>query len=139
MPIITHSKPRELYSKLQFFKFTEADAELTFQDRLADENVWDHLYAERVIEEYRRFLVLAMYAGHIVCPSDQVDQVWHLHMLYSHSYWDELCDKVLDRPLHHQPTLGGTEEQEKYSELYERTLESYERIFGEAPPCYYLA
>ena len=55
-------------------------------------------------------------------------------MIYTHSYWIELCEKLLGRPLHHQPTLGGAEEHAKYSDQYKHTLESYQSIFGEVPP-----
>jgi hypothetical protein len=35
---------------------------------------------------------------HIVTPSEQVDQVWHLHLTYTRSYWDEFCPNVLGQP-----------------------------------------
>src|SRR5262249_49181435 len=57
-----------------------------------------------------------------------------LHLIYTRSYWDDLCGRVLGRPLHHTPTQGGPTEQAHYVDLYEKTLASYERLFGEAPP-----
>jgi hypothetical protein len=84
--------------------------------------------------EYRRFVFLAMEAGHPVTPSEQVDQAWHLHLLYTRSYWDDLCGQVLGRPLHHGPTQGGPAEGAKFHDWYRATLDSYERIFGRRPP-----
>ncbi|MEM6795046.1 MAG: TIGR04222 domain-containing membrane protein, partial [Acidobacteriota bacterium] len=48
--------------------------------------------------------------------------------------WDELCGEVLGRPLHHGPTRGGSEEQNRYHDLYSRTLESYEKWFEKTAP-----
>ncbi len=67
-------------------------------------------------------------------PSDQVDQAWHLHLLYTRSYWNRFCKEALGKPLHHGPTKGGGEEREKFNEWYGKTLESYRRFFGEDPP-----
>lgn len=88
----------------------------------------------RVIEEYRRFLLLGVAAGHPVSPSDAVDQVWHLHLTYTKSYWEGLCQGVLGRPFHHVPSEGRPGEGEKYADWYRQTLASYRRIFGEEPP-----
>ena len=81
-----------------------------FEPRLRRENGWSASFARRAIEEYRKFLVLAATARHPVSPSDVVDQVWHLHLLYTRSYWDELCANVLPRPLHHAPSTGAASE-----------------------------
>lgn len=116
------------------FEIDDPGVTLTFAWRLARENGWNLSYTERVIREYKRFLVLAMEAGHVVTPSEQVDQAWHLHLTYTRSYWEKLCREILGRPLHHGPTQGGDEEQAKYKHLYAQTLASYERLFGEPPP-----
>jgi len=110
------------------------DAALPFAMRLARENGWSADEAARIIGEYKRFCFLAVTAGHEVTPSDAVDQAWHLHLTYSRDYWERFCPKILGRPLHHGPTAGGDAERHRYFEQYARTLQSYERIFGEAPP-----
>jgi len=60
--------------------------------------------------------------------------VWHLHLTYTQSYWNELCSKVLKKPLHHSPTKGGRSESKKYRSQYQATLDSYTSTFGKAPP-----
>lgn len=77
------------------------------------ENGWSHRYAQRVMEEYKRFTFLAVVAGHPVSPSDPVDQVWHLHLSYTRSYWQDFCPNILQTPLHHEPSRGGRSEQLK--------------------------
>lgn len=123
-----------LWRRLEGFAFDRPDTELTFARRLARENGWPPAYAERVIAEYRRFCYLACRAGHPVTPSDQVDQAWHLHLVYTQSYWHDLCRDVLERPLHHGPTAGGRTEDAKYWVRYQATLESYRCHFGHPPP-----
>src|SRR5262245_38242781 len=80
---------------------------LPFAARLARENGWSRSYADRVIAEYKRFVYLAVTGTWPVCPSEDVDAAWHLHLTYTRSYWDRFCGKVLGRLLHHDPTKGG--------------------------------
>ena len=124
---------RELWNRLEEFRFDATGATLTFVHKLARENGWPQAYAHRALREYRRFLFLAMEAGHPVAPSDQVDQVWHLHLCYTRSYWTNLCGEVLGQPLHHEPSQGGKAEAEKLDDWYARTLESYRKFFGDPP------
>src|SRR5262245_31122097 len=126
-----NSTQQVLYERLMQFQIDESGAELTFARRLARENGWTLDSAERVITEYKRFLFLACEAGHIVSPSEDVDQVWHLHLTYTRSYWSDLCPNVLARPLHHMPTKGGSAEQSYFVDLYNLTLASYEKAFGQ--------
>jgi uncharacterized protein (TIGR04222 family) len=128
------SQQADLYSRLGVFSFDNKEATYTFADRLAKENGWSRAYAARAIEEYRRFLLLAATAAHPVSPLDAVDQVWHVHLLYTRSYWDDLCKHVLPAPLHHEPSTGGRAERAKFDDWYARTIESYRRTFGKAPP-----
>lgn len=124
----------ELYERLSAFRFDESDAVFPFVSRVERENGWSSAYAARVITEYRKFVFLALAAGHSVSPSDQVDQVWHLHLLYTRSYWDRFCRETLGRPLHHEPTKGGHDENDKFRASYAATLESYRRHFAEEAP-----
>ncbi|MGF2075510.1 glycine-rich domain-containing protein, partial [Enterococcus casseliflavus] len=89
--------------------------------RLARENGWKLEFTRRVVAEYKRFIFLAIVAGHAVTPSQQVDQAWHLHLLYTRSYWDDFCGQVLGLRIHHGPTQGGSAEQAKYRDWYDRT------------------
>ncbi len=123
-----------LWLRLNDFEFDDPDAALSFSKRLARENGWSLEFTWRVIEEYRRFLYLAAVSKRAVTPSDAVDQTWHLHLCYSRSYWDELCQHVLQRPLHHGPTRGGESEANRYLEQYEATLRLYNDTFGALAP-----
>jgi hypothetical protein len=123
-----------LMNRLQAYELDDIGARLSFSKRLARDNAWSETYAQRVIEEYKRFAFLAAAAGHPVTPSDQVDQVWHMHLIYSRAYWEDFCPNVLQTPLHHGPTKGGQQERSKFNEWYGKTLESYQRFFGTPAP-----
>ncbi|MEM6328831.1 MAG: TIGR04222 domain-containing membrane protein [Planctomycetota bacterium] len=123
-----------LWRRLSAFELDDPAASLSFSRRLARENGWSHPFAARVVDEYKRFVYLAMTAGHEVTPSDEVDQAWHLHLTYTRSYWGEMCGGVLGQPLHHGPTKGGQAEGARFEDQYQRTLDSYRHAFGEAPP-----
>ncbi len=125
---------RALWGRLQSFQFNDESAFFDYTARLAKENDWNSAHAGCVVEEYRRFLFLAMQAGHPVTPSPAVDQAWHLHLVYTRSYWQELCRTVLGRPLHHEPTAGGMDEGHQFRDQYERTLASYRQYFDQEPP-----
>ena len=123
-----------LWIDLDEFRIDDGDPALTFEARLARENSWSLVFARRVVNEYKRFVYLAIRAGHAVTPSEEVDEAWHMHMTYTRSYWDHLCANVLPKPLHHGPTRGGAKEDQKFNDWYQKTLESYRKHFGEAPP-----
>ncbi len=123
-----------LWERLYAFELDDPDASLTFSARLARENGWTLEFALRAITEYKRFMYLLCVVDHPCTPSDEVDQVWHLHLIYTRSYWLEFCPKVLGRDIHHGPTLGGAQEQDKFTDWYERTKRSYMERFGLQPP-----
>lgn len=125
---------RTLWERLRTLELDDPQSAYSFSDRLARENGWTKEHALRAIAEYKRFLLLLCVAGHPCTPSDAVDQVWHLHLLYTHAYWDELCGRVLRRELHHSPTRGGARESARFGGEYEATLASYRRVFGEEAP-----
>jgi hypothetical protein len=133
-PIDGYQHDEGLRARIQAFSPDEPGTVFPFSAKLARENGWTRPFAERVMEEYRRFLYLAMTAGHPVSPSVEVDQAWHQHLTYTRSYWDELCGTVLGRPFHHEPTRGGSAESGKFVDWYARTLGSYRAAFAAEPP-----
>lgn len=124
---------RDVWEKLQSFHFDEPDAPHPFSARLAKEQKWSRDFTARAIEEYRKFLYLLYGAGRKVTPSKVVDEVWHLHLLYTHSYWELLCLEIFQRPIHHHPGNGTDEDNEMFAAIYERTLDDYAAVFGEPP------
>lgn len=104
-----------------------------FEQMLAEEQGWSPDVAERVTDEYRRFLYVAAVAGFEVTPSRAVDEAWHLHLRLPH-YREVLCGRILGHPLDHLPGTGAAEDEARYAAQYADMLDLYERIFGEPPP-----
>ena len=123
-----------LWQKIEAFPLDEVDSSFTFTDRLCRENGWSYTYAIRVVQEYKKFMYLICTSEHPLTPSDQVDQVWHLHLLYTLSYWVDFCGSTLGREVHHGPTKGGGGERQKFDSWYERTSQCYRRAFNCDPP-----
>ncbi|MFL5728762.1 MAG: glycine-rich domain-containing protein [Cytophagaceae bacterium] len=123
-----------LWRNIESFELDDPDSELTFSERLARENRWTMEYSLRCIEEYKKFIFMICIADHPLTPSDQVDQVWHLHLLYTQSYWIELCQNTLGKTIHHGPTRGGEQEQSKFTDWYAKTKELYTNFFNCTPP-----
>lgn len=125
---------KQLWDKLGRFGFDSEGTQLTFAKRLARENGWNDYYTNRVIEEYKKFIFLCCVSPTPVTPSDPVDQAWHLHLTYTKSYWDDLCENTIGRKIHHNPTKGGKSEQQKFDGCYTTLKETYTEKFGTPPP-----
>jgi hypothetical protein len=123
-----------LWDKISSFEFDTPEAIIPFSSRLARDHFWSEEYTHRVLNEYLRFVYLAVITTETLTPSNDVDEAWHLHLSYTRSYWDDLCKNILGRPLHHDPTEGGPEASKFYQERYARTLERYLLVFEQDPP-----
>ena len=123
-----------LWERVRKFELNDPRASFSFSDRLARENSWPLEYTLRCIQEYKRFMFLICIAHHPLTPSDEVDQVWHLHLLYTESYWQEFCQHTLGRKIQHGPTKGGDAEKAKYNDWYQATKDFYAMTFDRVPP-----
>ncbi|WP_455207423.1 glycine-rich domain-containing protein [Kaarinaea lacus] len=123
----------KLWQQLAAFKVSQENIQLDFTRRLARDNGWPVEFAEKVVMEYKRFLYLIAIHKQELTPSDAIDQAWHLHLVYTRSYWEELCQNILGFALHHNPTLGGNNEDARFKTAYERTLTLYHETFGKRP------
>lgn len=124
---------RELCRQVLQFDFDGGSRPGAFAARLAKENKWSGAYAQLVLDEYRKFVCLFFLTDLMVTPSLAVDQAWHLHLIYTESYWQRLC-AIVGRPLHHHPGDGSAEDDARFAAVYERTLVVYRKFFGEPPP-----
>ncbi len=124
----------QLWNKVKDFDLNTPGASFSFTDRLARENDWSMAFSLRVVMEYKRFMFLICNASHPLTPSDEVDQAWHLHLLYTESYWKDFCQDTLERTIQHGPTKGGYSERNKFNNWYGATKELYKTIFEQEPP-----
>ncbi len=123
-----------LWQRLLDYDPDNPAAAFPFSARLARENNWDLAFALEAIHEYKKFMFLLCVSNKPLTPSDEIDQVWHLHLLYTREYWDVFCPKILQQIIHHTPTEGGIAEGEKFTDWYALTFAEYEKHFGKTPP-----
>lgn len=125
---------QEFWEKIRKYQIGTAQAALSFTDRLARENRWTLEFTHRAVLEYKRFIYLICITHLPMTPSEVVDEVWHLHLLYTRDYWKVFCGEILNREIHHGPTEGGSQERQKYETLYLQTYQQYLAHFGSLPP-----
>ncbi|HYJ29186.1 MAG TPA: hypothetical protein VEW25_02445 [Allosphingosinicella sp.] len=124
-----------LWTLLSNMRIEDPGAARSFEQALAEDRGWPEDHARAVAGEYRRFLYLAATSDGPATPSIAVDAAWHLHLTYSRHYWTVLCGEILGRPLHHEPSAGGLDEDARHRAQYEATLRRYEAVFLDpAPP-----
>ena len=124
----------KLWNNIRDFELDEQEDTFMFSDRLARENGWPKQLTTRAMDEYKKFMFLVCVTHQALTPSEKVDQVWHLHLLYTRSYWKHFCTEVLKREIHHSPTRGGPKEKDKFNNWYAKTLFHYREKFDSPPP-----
>jgi hypothetical protein len=134
-PVINTSlEVQALWQRIDAHSLDEPCVAAPFSARLARDQRWSGELTQRVITEYKRFVLLAITSPHGVCPSEAVDQVWHAHLAYTRDYWHTFCGHVLKRPLHHAPGNGDATLHLTHVRDYAHTLARYCEVFGEEPP-----
>ena len=123
-----------LWQRIQGFSIDAENVAFPFSKKLAKEENWTPEFTEKAIEEYKKFVYLCCISPNGASPSEIVDKVWHLHLIYTQNYWEDFCPNILKRNLHHHPSNGGTAEVSKHKSWFTETLENYREVFSyEAP------
>ena len=123
-----------LWSRLQEFSLDHPAADFPFSKKLAEEEHWTENFTKKAIDEYKKFVYLCCKLPNGASPSEIIDKVWHMHLIYTQNYWEEFCPDILQQKLHHHPSKGGGNEKEKHRNWFKETLENYQQIFGQQPP-----
>lgn len=127
-------KDESLWSRIQAFSLDAPGVDFPFSKKLAKEERWSLDFAGKAIEEYKKFVYLCCILPNGASPSEIVDKVWHMHLIYTQNYWEEFCPHILKRALHHHPSKGGYAEKEKHQNWFEDTLVSYRQVFQQEAP-----
>ncbi|MFY7813696.1 MAG: glycine-rich domain-containing protein [Chryseobacterium taeanense] len=123
-----------LWNRLQEFSLDHPSADFPFSKKLAKEENWTENFTRKAIDEYKKFVYLCCKLPNGASPSEIIDKVWHMHLIYTQNYWEEFCPNILHQKLHHHPSKGGENEDEKHRNWFRETLESYQLIFEQQPP-----
>ncbi|KFF22470.1 glycine-rich domain-containing protein [Chryseobacterium sp. JM1] len=127
-------KDETLWSRIQSFSLDASDADFPFSKKLAKEEHWTLDFAQKAIQEYKKFVYLCCILPNGASPSETVDKVWHMHLIYTQNYWEEFCPNILQRKLHHHPSKGGFKENAKHRNWFSETMKSYKNIFQQEAP-----
>lgn len=95
---------------------------------------WTLERAQKVAQEYRRFLALCRkYPDCSIVPYGDLDTFWHYHILDTAKYAAD-CDDFFGYFLHHFPYLGmrGPEDAEQLKRDFAETRRLFEEEFGVA-------
>lgn len=127
-------KDELLWNRIQSFSIDASNVDFPFSKKLAREENWTEIFAKKAIEEYKKFVYLCCILPNGASPSEIVDKVWHMHLVYTQNYWEEFCPNILQQKLHHHPSTGGSNEKTKHKNWFEDTLKNYGEIFQQEPP-----
>lgn len=123
----------EIWSRIDKFDLKNL-GEGTFFEKLVNDNRWSHRFTRRAIKEYKKFIYLAVVSKATVAPSKIVDKVWHLHLSYTHDYWDNFCPKILGKSIHHNPSKRNSVAKVEDKINFQATMQLYQKEFGKFPP-----
>jgi hypothetical protein len=104
-----------------------------FARKLSNKHNWSWSFTLSVIEEYKRFVILAMYSQKSTTPPPWIDDIWHMHILFQTEY-DKFVEEVLGFDFYHNPGLGIEEHGKIHNEGFHDVLTNYKNIFGEDFP-----
>ena len=122
-----------LWSRLHAFEFDDIGASAPFSTKLGVAENWSDEFTWAVITEYRRYLYLTQVSETPLVPPLAILRAWQMHLTFSRNYWNELCAKVFDQPLHYDP-IQNESDLLGYRIRYEDARRLYTEEFGEAPP-----
>ena len=106
--------------------------------RLVKKEDYEATDAKRVVEEYRKYLIMVGMGANPV-PSTQVDDAWHAHILYTKKY-EKDCKAVFGHMLHHDPANllldheGQKQQKTKMANKYGDTQQKLCDFFGGFEP-----
>jgi hypothetical protein len=109
-----------------------------FEDFLFPENfliyfALDHLLSLKEVKayfkEYLKFMLLISQIEQPICPSEQVDQVWHYHLTFVEEYSQFSLKFFHFKVLSHKP-YESHEDTENLKEIYSKTLDLLEKQSG---------
>jgi hypothetical protein len=99
--------------------------------RLVDKEGWSPKDAKESVKRYKRFLLLALkHPNHNGTPTEDIDEVWHAHILYTKQYMAD-CQAIFGKYLHHAPGKEGKRETKKMQNSFAETCRLYQKEFGE--------
>jgi hypothetical protein len=100
--------------------------------QLLNRKGWSPDRVAAAVRRYRGFLYLTLArVVRDICPTEEVDEVWHQHILNTKQYAAD-CERLGGEFIHHFPSSGADPaESETLADLFFSTWVAYETEFGE--------
>ena len=95
---------------------------------------WTRQQATLAINRYKMFLSVVYLHPHTpLVPSQEIDQVWHYHILHTRKYYQD-CQMLFGRFIHHEPDVEQWRQPDPLSlnTAFARTTELLVQYFGDA-------
>ncbi|MEO1428913.1 MAG: hypothetical protein AAFS12_05000 [Cyanobacteria bacterium J06632_19] len=114
-------------------KLTHLDLEPIAHTLLhSNEEKWNIQQINQAISTYLMFLLLVyLYPNSNLVPNQEIDRVWHCHILDTMKYAED-CDMLFGRFIHHFPYFGqrGKVDRENLQKGFEQTQVLFQEHFG---------
>jgi hypothetical protein len=129
-----HIVPTNMWDKItEMFGAVDASTK-AFANKISRKYECSTSYAVKAINEYKKFLYLAVISDFHVTPSQAIDKVWHEHILFTQGY-SIFCKEIIEYNLNHHPELISLQsETERFHAQYLSTIKLYIEEFGKFPP-----
>ena len=98
----------------------------------SNEEKWNIQKTNQAISAYQMFLLLIyLYPNSQLVPNQEIDRVWHYHILDTMKYAED-CEMLFGKFIHHFPYFGkrGKIDRENLRKAFEQTQVIFEEHFG---------
>ncbi|WP_414622946.1 glycine-rich domain-containing protein [Calothrix sp. CCY 0018] len=98
----------------------------------SNEGKWNLQQTKQAISRYRMFLLLIyLYPNSQLIPNQEIDKVWHFHILDTMKYAED-CEMLFAKFIHHFPYLGerGKIDRDNLQKGFEQTQVLFQEHFG---------
>jgi hypothetical protein len=104
--------------------------------KLVHQYNWQHKHAVIVVHMYKNFLFLNAKYGekYKLTPSEEIDEIWHLHILETKKYRKD-CYAIFGKYFDHNPMSFKGDIKANYTEMaqsFNKMLELYRKEFNNA-------
>jgi hypothetical protein len=117
--MIQYIKNQWLWHKIKNANLLTGDVDNNiFKNRLKAKYKWTEEKCDDLISQYKQFLFIAATSNESETPTQEVDEVWHEHILFTRDYFDDWT-KILGKTIHHAP--DKVIDEEKTEKVFAKT------------------
>eukprot|EP01039_Chlorochromonas_danica_P003037 gene3037-3313_t len=110
----------------------QVDPEGHLKQHLIEIKGWRESRVEKAIAAYAEFLTLLITSGDDLSPTDEIDKVWHAHILHTRDYEAFNIKYSPGKKLHHDPLRSLDQDARKFR--INNTQRVYKSILGRERP-----